>query len=149
MDSPHGRILAIDNTVVPPTAIVEVLTPVACPRCEAGRGCGAAVLGGGDRRREVAAVLAHRVEVSEGDRVVIELAPRNVLRAAAIVYGLPLCGAVAGAALAYIAGTGDAGAALMALAGAAAGIVLGRRQLRRAECLRQFTPHVTARLGDA
>ena len=148
MDTPQGRILAIDRSVSPPRATVEVLTEVRCARCMAGKGCGAALLGAGQRRRRFSVLLDDRAALGEGDRVAVELAPENVLHAAVLVYGWPLGGAVAGAAVAYLYGAGDAGAALSALAGIAAGVALARARLARSECLRRFTPVVTARLGD-
>ena len=148
MDTPEGRILSIDRSASPPRATVEVLTAIECARCAAGKGCGAALLGSGQRRRRISVLLGDNPELGVGDRVAVELAPENVLHAAVLVYGWPLGGAIAGAAAAYVYGAGDAGAALFALAGMAAGAALGRARVRRSECLRRFTPVVTARLRD-
>lgn len=79
----------------------------------------------------------------------LELAPHNLLRASLLVYGLPLLGAVAGAAGAWILGTGDLGAAIATLAGAGVGILAGRLRLQRTGCLRDFTPVVTTRIAAA
>jgi positive regulator of sigma E activity len=84
------------------------------------------------------------MHVSAGDRVSIELAPRNLLRASLLVYGLPLAGAVGGAALAYLSGFGDPGGAIAALAGAGAGLLAGRYRLRQAGCLKDLTPSIAA-----
>ena len=84
-------------------------------------------------------------DFTAGDVVSIELAPGNVLRAALIVYGLPLAGAAAGAALAYAFALGDAGAAGAAIGGLLAGALGGRRRLRDETCLARFTPTVTRR----
>jgi positive regulator of sigma E activity len=86
------------------------------------------------------------LELAEGDLVGIELAPRNLLRAALIVYGLPLTGAICGAALAYLADLGDGGAAVMAIGGLFAGAVISRRRLRNDSCLARFTPTVSRRV---
>ena len=75
----------------------------------------------------------------------IELAPGNVLRAALLVYGLPLAGAAAGAAAAYAFALGDAGAAATALVGLAAGAMAGRRRLRDDACAARFTPTLSRR----
>ncbi len=85
--------------------------------------------------------------MSEGDLVELSLPPDNLLRAAVLVYGLPLAGAIGGAALAYGSGLGDAGAALLALAGVAVGLAAGRMRLRREACLRHFVPTIGKRLS--
>ncbi len=107
-------------------AIVDIEVAAACPRCAAGKGCGAGLI--------------------SNDLVEIALAPDNLLRAAAIVYGLPMLGAVAAAALAYVLSLGDAAAAVAALAGLSAGFAIGRWRLRRISCLRRFVPSVQRRL---
>jgi sigma-E factor negative regulatory protein RseC len=145
MDLPEGRILSIDTAARPPRAVVEVTSAVQCARCAAGRGCGAGIVAATGRRHRVDAVVAGHLTVRAGDRVTIELAPDNLLRAATIVYGLPLAGAMAGAAGAYFAGLDEAAAAFAVLAGIATGAVAGRLRLQRAACLRRFVPTVTAR----
>ena len=85
------------------------------------------------------------MDVVVGDFVRIVLAPEQVFRAAMMVYGIPLAGAAVGAIGAYELGLGDAGAALLALAGLATGIWLGRTRLRRRDCLARFTPTVSGR----
>lgn len=148
MDSPRGRILSIERDVAPPRAIVEVARSQGCARCAAGKGCGAGLTGNDSRPRRVEALVAAGLEINEGDEVSIELAPHNVLRAATIVYGLPLGGAVIGAAGAYLAGAGDLGAAFAALAGAGTGLLEGYRRLRQAKCLQRFTPVITGRVAS-
>ena len=140
MTDPQGTIIEITRDGRGLRAIVAVEAAAVCARCASGRGCGAGVFTArqGVRRLEVA--LAAGSNLAEGDVVSIELAPGNVLRAALLVYGLPLAGAAAGAALAFAAGLGDAGAAAMALAGLAAGAVAGRRRLRNDACVARFTP---------
>lgn len=149
MESPRGRVLSLHDETVPARALVEVRTPPGCPRCAAGKGCGAGILGRDGRPQRIDAVIARGVDVREGDDVRVELAPRNALEAALVVYGLPLAGAVAGAAVAYGFGAGDAWGVLSAGLGVAVGLVAGRRRLRRETCLRRFTPVVTARLAGA
>lgn len=144
MDLPEGRILSIDTTARPARAVVEVTSAIQCARCAAGKGCGAGIAAGTGRRRSIDAVLAGNLVVRAGDLVTIELAPDNLLRAAAIVYGLPLTGAVIAAAGAWFAGFGELGAAFAVLVGIAAGATVGRLRLQRAACLRRFVPVVTA-----
>lgn len=149
MDNPQGRILSIHRDKTPPHAVVEVAASLRCARCAAGKGCGAGLLGGDDRPRRVDALITQDLDLVEGDQVAIELAPDNLLRASLIVYGLPLLGAVTGAAGAWLSGAGDLGAAVTALVGVGVGIVAGRLRLQRTGCLRTFTPVVTARIATA
>ena len=95
------------------------------------------------------ALISGGVDVRAGDEVTVELASDNLLRAAGIVYGLPLSGAIGGAGIASLLGAGDPGAAGLALAGVVSGVAAGRLRLRRTGCLRRFTPTVTGRLTPA
>jgi len=147
MDDPQGKIVAFVRDDGGIRAVVDVDAKEVCPRCAAGRGCGAGIFTGQQRTRRVEARIASGLDVNEGDTVRIELAPSNVLRAAAIVYGLPLFGAAVAAAIAYLAGLGDAGAAALAIIGLLAGLYAGRRRLNRRACLAQFTPTISARVG--
>ena len=146
MHHPEGQVLSVDANTRPAHAVIEVEASFRCARCASGKGCGAGVFAGDAGSRRVDALVADRLELQVGDRVRLELTADNVLRAAGLVYGLPLCGALGGAALAWWSGAGDAGAALAAGTGGLAGIAAGRLRLRRGNCLRQYTPLVTARL---
>jgi positive regulator of sigma E activity len=78
----------------------------------------------------------------------------HLLRAAWLAYGLPLLALVLSVALATVAGErpGDAGMVAAGAAGLAAGLIAGRRLLRRDNCLRHLTPVATERVstsGDA
>ena len=149
MQNPHGQIISISAEAPERQVVVEVESVIVCERCESGKGCGAGLLGkkAGDKRVE-ATVLAD-LEVSVGDVVSIALEPRNVLRAAVIVYGYPLFGAVLAALMAYSAGMGDVAGALAALTGLITGILIARVRLHNARCLRDFTPVVVDRLSAA
>lgn len=149
MENPRGRILSVHSDATPPRAVVEVIASISCARCAAGKGCGAGILGGDEKSRRVDALIARGLDLREGDNVRIELASNNLLHASSIVYGLPLLGAVAGAAGAWLAGMGDLGAAVAALAGIGTGVLAGRLHLHRAGCLRTFTPTVTARIAGS
>jgi positive regulator of sigma E activity len=94
-------------------------------------------------------LLGRGLSVREGDLVSIELAPDNLLRAAVLVYGLPLTGAILASAAAWLLGADDLVAAAMAVVGTGFGITAGRMRLRKALCLRNFTPTVIARLAGA
>lgn len=147
MNNPKGKIVALVREDSGIRAVVEVDPQVVCPRCAAGRGCGAGLFSGEQQARRVEAWISPGLDIDEGDVVRIELAPQNVLRAALIVYGLPLSGAAIAAGIAYLYGLGDAGAAALAIAGLIAGIVTARHQLARRACLAQFTPTVTERVA--
>ncbi|MDX1481901.1 MAG: SoxR reducing system RseC family protein [Woeseiaceae bacterium] len=134
-------------------ALVEFDGGPACPRCAAGRGCGAGVFGSRSGPRRVEALLAPDLEVREGDRVEVGFRSGDLLHAALVVYGPALGGAVAAAALAYGAGGTDAGTALAAIAGLGAGLGASRLYLRRTSCLSRLRPVIERRLpasgGDA
>ena len=123
-------------------AIVSVDVAVACPRCAAGKGCGAGLLTGSGADRQVEATVRSGLDIAENDVVEISLAPDNLLRAAAIVYGLPMLGAVAAASIAYVFSLGDAAAAVAALSGLGLGLAVSRWHLRQTACLRRFIPSV-------
>ena len=123
-------------------AIVAVRDLPACPRCAAGKGCGAGILAIKDGVQEVEARVPNGLVVAAADDVELSLAPNNILRAAAIVYGIPMLGALVGAVVAYALRAGDAGAASAALLGLGAGLLVSRRRLRQADCLQRFTPTI-------
>ena len=141
MDNPTGRVVSLDDSHSRARAVVEIDAAAACPRCAAGKGCGAGLLQpGGPRQIEVEipdGLIAH-----VDDRVEVSLAPRNLLQAATTVYGFPLTGGLAGAAFAYAQGLGDTAAAVAALLGLGGGLVASRWRLRREACLRQFIPTI-------
>jgi sigma-E factor negative regulatory protein RseC len=149
MDSPQGRVVSLHEDRDPVCAVVEVTAPLRCARCAAGKGCGAGIAARDGRPRNIEARLAPGLEVRAGDRVRVDLAPDDILRASLIVYGLPLAGAVLGAAAAYLVKAGDLGAALAALSGVFAGMLVARDRLRRSGCPQQFTPTVTSRIAGA
>jgi len=142
MDNPTGRVLSLVDSPDGARAVVAVQDLPACPRCAAGKGCGAGVFAVSDGERKVEARVPTNLVVSVADVVELSLAPDNVLRAAAIVYGIPLLGALAGAVIAYGARAGDVGAAGAALLGLAVGLFFSRQKLRQADCLRRFIPTV-------
>ena len=140
METPTGTIVSITDRAGGLRAVIEVDATAICPRCAAGKGCGAGILGASRGTRRVEAVIDPALRLGEGDHVQLTLASDSVLRASVIAYGFPLLGAVAAAAAAYSLSLGDPGAALAALAGIGAGMLFGRRRLRREECLREFIP---------
>jgi len=147
MKNPQGHIVSVRSDESGTRAIVEVDSVVVCERCESGKGCGAGLLGreAGDKRVE--AVVANNLTVESGDLVSVVLAPRNILRAAVIVYGYPLFGAVSAAIIAFGVGLGDAYGAIAALIGLVSGVLLARLRLGNSRCLRDFTPTIVDRLS--
>ena len=143
MSNPSGTIQSLLSAT---RVVVEVDVSEVCPRCAAGKGCGAGLLGGGKQRRQVEAAVDTRVSLAEGDRVELILAADNLLRAALIVYGLPLLGAIVAASLAYLLALGDAAAAVAAIGGVSLGLLVSRQHLRRTACLENFVPRVERRL---
>jgi len=143
MQNPHGHIVSLgtDNS-----AVVEIDSTVVCERCASGKGCGAGLLGKQQGERQIAALVAANLNLRNGDEVSVSLQPSNVLRAASIVYGYPLLGALTAAGIAYLAQWGDVAAALATLAGLVSGFMVAKWRLKSAACLREFTPVVVERL---
>ena len=146
METPEGKVVGIVRDAAGERVIVDVDAAAACPRCAAGRGCGAGILQGSGKTRRVEAMIDTGVTLREGDTVRLQLEGSSVLKASAIVYGIPLAGAAVGAAGAYLLGLGDGGASVLAIAGLAAGFIVGRRHLQRRDCLAAFTPTAVGRL---
>lgn len=147
MQNPHGQVVSVGTDSCDRTVVVAVESVVACERCASGKGCGAGLLGSQLGDKQIQATLAADLDVRIGDVVSIKLEPRHLLRAAVIVYGYPLCGAVLAAIAAFVTGLGEVAAALAALGGLVAGLLLARNRLRRSRCLRDFTPTVVGRLS--
>lgn len=147
MDAPIGKIVSIG----PHSATVAVERSAACPRCAAGKGCGAGLLSGSTRPAMLEVSLSPHLKLSEGDEVRLILEPSNLLHASLLVYGLPLAGIV----LMLVAGwlisrpLSDPEAVAYAIAGLTAGLLAGRWQLNRRDCLKQFVPKIEALINDA
>lgn len=141
MDNPTGRVVSLVDKRRAARAIVEVDSAAACPRCAAGKGCGAGLLQPGGRR-QIEVVVPEGIHPRVDDRVELVLPPRNLLQAAATVYGFPLTGGLAGAAFAYALVLGDTAAAAAALLGVGVGIAASRWRLRQGACLGSFTPTI-------
>jgi sigma-E factor negative regulatory protein RseC len=146
MDNPTGKIESITTVGGALRALVEVDAESACPRCAAGNGCGAGLFTSNSGGRKVEAIVAAHLSVAQGDTVELSLASENLLRAALLVYGLPLLGAIAAAGLAFLLRLGDAAAAVAAILGLAIGLLVSRRLLRHSECIERFVPYVEKRL---
>ena len=144
MNSTHGQIHSFVDDSFGTRVVVEVDAAEACPRCAAGKGCGAALFASSGRRVEVS--VPENLSLAAGDIVEISLAPDNLLRASLIVYGLPLMGAVVAVSVAYGLSLGDVAASIAALSGLFLGLATARRRLGKQHCLRQFVPVISRRL---
>lgn len=145
MNAPIATVVAVHDGRV----VVSVDPAAACPRCAAGKGCGAGVLaaGGAPRRFEVTADLPLIV----GDRVRLSVHDGSLVTATLFAYGMPLAGLVLSMALMHWLGgaADDLTATLVGGAGLAGGALIGRQGLRRDRCLDRIVPRVTGRAGIA
>ena len=146
MQNPYGQVISIRTSAPDDTAVIAVDAAVTCERCASGKGCGAGLFASNSGERHVEAALASDLGVRPGDFVSIAMQPKNVLRAAVIVYGYPLVAAVTAAFGAYGLGLSDIAAAAAALVGLVSGIVFAKHRLSQSGCLREFTPTVVERL---
>ncbi len=143
MEQARGRITAILEDRI----IVEVDTASFCSRCSTGKGCGAGLLGADRGSRQVDVPLPDHARFDEGDEVTLELAPQSLLRAALIVYGGPLLAVAVVSLAAFLLGWSDLVSVAVMLAAAVLGVTVGRWRLRRANCLKQFTPVIGGHPG--
>ena len=145
METAVGTISAINDRI----ATVEVDSPVACQRCAAGRGCGAGILQANEHSREIRVRIPADLAVQKGDAIELTIGPKFLLRAAMLAYGLPLVGMVLfpGVAWLVIGGIADIAGIALAVAGLAAGLVIGRNILGSESVCEQFVPAIGGRVG--
>ncbi|MDJ0749280.1 MAG: SoxR reducing system RseC family protein [Woeseiaceae bacterium] len=143
MEQARGRITAIHEDRI----TVEVDSASFCSRCSTGKGCGAGLFGADRGPRQVDVPLPDLERFGVGDEVTLELAPESLLRAALIVYGAPLLAVAVVSLAAVLLGWSDLVSVVVMLAAAVLGITVGRRRLRRSNCLKQFTPVIGGRPG--
>jgi positive regulator of sigma E activity len=137
----QGTILAIRANSGRRVAVLEVAGEQACARCAAGKGCGAGIVSSANGLQLIDVPLSDTDNLHEGQTVALKLQGGSLLRAASIVYGWPLLGALLGAAAGL--SRSEATAALMALSGLFAGWLLARWQLRRGRCLQRLLPVIS------
>lgn len=122
MISAPVRVIAIADG----RAQVEPTGQSGCGGCASRSVCGVSGLAkyfaGGRRPVEVQCASG----VREGDELQLQMEEGDLLRAGMLAYLLPSLFAVGGAAVATLAGYGDAGAVLGALLGVTAGLLLAR-----------------------
>jgi sigma-E factor negative regulatory protein RseC len=146
MDRASGKIISVHAD----TATVSVAN-TGCPRCAAGKGCGAGLLTGRPGSTEVELQLPAGHHYRLGDEVTLSIASSSLLRAALLAYGLPLAGTVLALTVGWLvmAPLSDLAGALIALAGLLAGFIAGRNQLRKDDWCKQFVPSIDSRNHDA
>ena len=146
MDKATGKIVSVCAA----SATVSV-ADTGCPRCAAGKGCGAGLFSGRSGSTEVELQLPAGHQYRVGDEVTLSIASSSLLRAALLAYGLPLAGTVLALTIGWLvlAPLSDRAAALIALAGLLAGFVVGRSQLRKDDWCKQFVPSIDRRDHDA
>lgn len=146
MESPTGKIVSIAGG----KATVAVERRAACPRCAAGKGCGAGLLSGSTRPALLEVSVSAGQRYREGDEVRLTLEPSHLLRATLLVYGLPLGGTVLMLLVGWLlmAPLSDPAAVGFAAGGLAAGLLAGRWQLNRRDCLKYFVPKIAGKMGS-
>lgn len=134
---------------------VETARRSTCSGCAAQHGCGTAVLSKvlGTRRTRIR-VLAD-IPLAIGDRVVIGVAERALVRGSLAVYAVPLLALLLGALLGRLGAdggvwtSGEAASVVLGLAGLAAGLLWLKRFTRRIQQDRDYQPVVLKRLPVA
>jgi sigma-E factor negative regulatory protein RseC len=143
LESPLATVIAVNGGQA--TLLLE--NPSACRRCAEGRGCGAGLLAGGERHREIELAVPAGLALVAGDRVSLALDGTSILRGALLAYGAPLAGLLAAVAITSLANSAvsDPVAAMIATLGLVAGWAVGKWRLGRQRCLRRFQPTIAGR----
>lgn len=141
--------LATVIAVSPESVLVSVENQAACPRCAAGKGCGAGIFTSNTKERRLQVPLSPDLKVREGDRVRLSLGSSHLLKATFLAYGLPLFGLVAATGTGWLlfGPLSDATAIVFAVAGLLTGVIVGRRHLQRDHCLMHFVPTIAEHVG--
>ena len=148
MESVVGRVCAIRAGV----ASVIVDAPVVCHRCASGRGCGAGLLSGDHKAKQIDIKIPHGMTLHTGLQVRLAMAPADLLRGAFLAYGLPLVSMlvfVGTAAVTLGDALSDLTGVLAAIAGLSAGIFAGRRILKLDATCDHLVPCIEGYAGEA
>lgn len=139
-----GHVLEIDAG----HAWVACRRQLECERCARGQGCGGGVIGRmlGDRLHRVR-VATGGLPLEPGDQVRIGLDEEAVMRAAFVVYLVPLVAAIGLGALAWGLFGSDLSAALGTAAGLAGGLAWARGYSQRHAGDARFQPVVLERVA--
>lgn len=116
-----------------------------CGACAARDGCGERSWQErlGQRLQQIEVPGQHAVAV--GDRVVVGVDERALLRASLLVYGLPLVAMALGAGVGGLLGVGDLGVALSAGVGLLVGLLSVKTLSRRLSCNPRYHPQLLRR----
>ena len=122
------------------TAMVDVGSVPVCPRCAAGKGCGAGLFGANAGAITLNVELPASGAFNAGESVRLAIPSSRLLRASMLAYGLPLLGALSLTMFGWliVQPLSDAAAALFAMSGLLIGFFVGRRRLKKESCARQF-----------
>ncbi len=105
---------------------VEPDTKSSCGGCAMAKGCGTKVISGYFSKNTAPFEMANDFDAIEGDRLEIGIDNTTILKAAAIIYLLPLAGLVFGALLGNSLSMNDIFSAGLGLTGFLAGFFLAR-----------------------
>lgn len=120
----HGQVIA----VVEGDIWVQTIRQSACQSCSARQGCGQRVLAGATSGRANQVRVVNTLGAVVGDTVVVEMDEAMLLRASALVYGVPLLFTVVAAVVAQTWVAAADGVAIAAAGvGMASGFWLSRR----------------------
>ena len=138
MQTRPARVVDLDDQSITVTVSAES----ACPRCAAGKGCGAGLLGSsrGDTRLQLPRPSGRRILI--GDAVEISLQSERLLWASMLAYGLPLVLLVAALlVLRLLAPSASETTQVLTAATVVGASVAGARHyLRNQQCMQRLTP---------
>jgi sigma-E factor negative regulatory protein RseC len=142
MNSVTGKVVAVSGR----KASVKLASAVVCPRCAAGRGCGAGLFGGSAKASELHVEMPADVSFRTGDPVTLSLSGTYLVQASLLAYGLPLAGALLTILIGqlFAAPLTDLSGVILGIAGLASGILLSRKFLHGFSCLQRFVPLVSS-----
>ena len=141
MNSVVASIVRVSGT----SATVSVESTQACPRCAAGKGCGAGLFADNLRQTEIIVELPPEQNFRTGDLVTLSMSSSNLLHVSFLAYGLPLIGGLGlvGLGAIFFGPLSDILSASLAIFGLTAGFLVGRRRVKREHCARDFVPVVS------
>lgn len=145
MESVAAKIREINGRV----ATVVVTAAPMCPRCAAGRGCGAGIFHSGTNYPSMRIALPPSLRVEVDDEIRLAIDPRKLLLGAGLAYGIPLVAMVVALFVAQwvFGGMGDMGGIVVASGGLLTGMAVSRIYLARKPACKELIPVVQG-FGD-